>query len=244
MREFQILNPLGERLEGERKARRNWNLGGVGILTFTVIMALVMSPLFWIGGGVIFFTLIFMDLSSRKAAEVYRKGLEGEEALKGKLKEILSDKYVALYNFPLEKGGGDIDCLLVGPGGVILLDAKNYGGDILCDHRGRWTQTVVGRGGRVHRWDIQSPSDQMRRAVFEIKDLFRKHGMDLWIEGIIVFTNPETRVVTRKMRHLRVLRLGDIGKFFEERRDFLSEKASDKLLTCLLGSIKAGERVS
>ncbi len=99
-----------------------------------------------------------MDFSSKKAAEVYKKGLEGEEALKGKLKEILSDKYFALYNFPLKRCGGDVDCLLVGPGGVILLDAKNHRGDILCDHRGRWTQTVVGIGGRARRWDIQSPS--------------------------------------------------------------------------------------
>ncbi len=77
----------------------------------------------------------------------------------------------------------------------------------------------------------------MRKAVFEIKDLFRKHGMDLWVEGVIVFTNPEVRVVTRKMKDIRVLRLEDIGRFFEERRDFLNEKALEKLMACLLGSI-------
>jgi len=116
---------------------------------------------------------------------IYKGGWAGEKQVISVLSGALSDDYFLLNNLCLRVGGGgDIDHVVLGPGGVFVLETKNWSGDITC-YGDEWQ--------RVGKTAFTSPSWQIKRNVMAIKNVVDSNAalrqMGLWVEGIIVFTN-------------------------------------------------------
>jgi len=149
MREFKLSNHLEERLAKARGAQTGKIL--LGAWSFLLFFTLgYLYPVFYLIGGLIFLTFLLLA-SSSKEAKVIQEGLAGEMILRKKLHQILSDDYVGFFSLPL--GRGDIDCLLIGPTGVFLFNAKSHKG-VIRQHNGSWEQEKRGRRGkeRFIRW--------------------------------------------------------------------------------------------
>jgi hypothetical protein len=231
MREIRVSDHLLRRLEREEKARNNRITGGLAILLASILLAsLINLAVFFIGLALF---VLLASLGSRNGErEALQIGIEGEEILRNGLREILSDEYIAFFNIPLRRG--DIDCFVIGPTGAYLFDVKNHNGYVLYAN-GSWSQTKVGRRGKVYSGEnMKNPSSQVRTGLFEMKKFLSKNGVKLWIEGVIVFTNPDVELFCENPDGLKIIRPGEIESVFRGKRPWFTPKAVEAIANLIL----------
>ncbi len=105
--------------------------GGVGLL---VLFTLSINLLEVIG---LVFSLVpfggfFVYL---RKYHIYGGGWEGEEQVINLLSSKLSDDFLLLNSLYLRGGVGDIDHVVLSPGGIFVLETKNWSGNIVCQWR-------------------------------------------------------------------------------------------------------------
>ena len=116
---------------------------------------------------------------------IYNAGWEGEKRVAKLLSSNLSDDYLLINDLYLHNGGGDMDHVVLAPNGIFVLETKNWSGDICCD------------GDEWHRAGKRSfkgsPSLQVKRNTAKIKHIIDSSqafgSLDVWVEGIVVFSN-------------------------------------------------------
>lgn len=226
MREFKLSNHLEKRLAKAKKAQYDKIL--LGVWSFLLFFTLGhLYPVFYLIGGLIFLTFLLLLVASFKEAKVVRAGLAGEEMLRNKLHQILSDEYVGFFSLPLVRG--DIDCLLVGPTGVFLFNAKNHKG-VIRQHNGCWDLGKRGRRGKVYKVEMKDPSWQIRREIAQIKEILSYNGLKpTWIEGVIVFTHPEMELFSDAPGDLKVMKIDEVGTLFDINRSVLKSRTIKKI---------------
>ena len=107
----------------------------------------------------------------------------------------------------LHNGGGDIDHVVLGPGGVFVLETKNWSGNITCNGD-EWQ-----RAGKQNFKG--SPSLQVKRNAAKIKHIIDSSpafgSLGVWVEGIVVFTNNNASL---RLNHptVSILKLHAIAK--------------------------------
>jgi hypothetical protein len=116
---------------------------------------------------------------------IYRAGWEGEKQVVNLLSSKLSDDFLLLNSLYLRGGGGDIDHVVLSPGGIFVLETKNWSGNIVC-HGDNWQ-----RAGEESF--NASPSRQVKRNVVTIRSIIDSTStlryLGIWVQGIVVFTN-------------------------------------------------------
>lgn len=124
---------------------------------------------------------------------IYSGGLRGERQVAKFLASSLSDDYYLLNGVYLRNGGGDIDHIVLAPGGVFVLETKNWSGSITCNGD-EWR-----RSGGKHN-SSASPSRQVKRNSARIKQIIDSspalRPLGVWVEGIVVFTNKHATIHT------------------------------------------------
>lgn len=115
---------------------------------------------------------------------IYNAGWVGEKRVAKLLSSKFNDDYFLINDLYLHDGG-DIDHVVLAPSGVFVLETKNWSGDITCNGD-EWQ-----RGGQ--RNFKGSPSRQVKRNAAKIKRIIDSSqafgSLDVWVEGIVVFTN-------------------------------------------------------
>jgi len=165
----------------------------IGILTFGFYKNNVALIFFSILGILISFLLYE---NTKSAKDIYEPGYEGEKVLKEKLHSLLPDDYIAYFGFPLSHGQ-DIDCVLPGPSGLYVIEVKNHVGDIRYSDNG-WEQIKIGRSGNTYYGNLKNPSGQVLAGISEIKKHLESKGIDNFINGVVVFTNPAANQIIEK----------------------------------------------
>jgi len=116
--------------------------------------------------------------------QIYTSGQQGENAVIKTLANSLNDDYYIINGVYLKNRGGDIDHIVLGPTGVYVLETKNWSGKIICNGD-QWQRP----GKKVK----SKPSLQTKSYTQEIKRIINSSQIsrrpDIWIEGLIVFTN-------------------------------------------------------
>jgi hypothetical protein len=147
----------------------------------------------------------------------YRKGIVGEE-LVSTLLARLSDDFCLVNDVTLHGHRGNIDHVLIGPCGVVVIETKNYQGLVTCD-RNEWFQN-----GRR----IRNVSKQARGAARALRDwlkdtfpAFRPFILD-HVEDVVVFTHPLCR--------LEINRPGSTIVRYSELLNVIAAKATRRLL--------------
>jgi hypothetical protein len=115
---------------------------------------------------------------------LYNGGWRGEKQVAQHLSNSLSDDYYLINDLYLHGGGGDIDHVVIAPGGVFVLETKN------------WTGHTTVNGDEWHRSGKRNfkgnPSQQVKRNVAKIKAILDNsplRSLNVWVEGIVVITN-------------------------------------------------------
>lgn len=123
-------------------------------------------------------------------------GLKGEKALY-KLAKKYKNEYHVFINLPVryKRNRSEIDMLLVGENGIIIVEAKNHSGTIIGgDKDEQWTQYKHYKDGHTTESEMKNPIRQISRQRDILKNILRSNGYDVWIDGVVFFSNPFVRL--------------------------------------------------
>lgn len=115
---------------------------------------------------------------ARVRAENFESGAVGELAVAAAVAPLTIAGWFVLHDRSLPHGG-NLDHVLVGPGGVFVLDAKN------------WSGAVVTRGGvlRSGGRDVTRAVQQLSEGVSEVRASLVAAGQQGAVEGALVLTH-------------------------------------------------------
>jgi hypothetical protein len=117
----------------------------------------------------------------------WRVGADGEELVAAQL-ERLGDAWKALHAVPVGHRGSDIDHVLIGPGGIYTINAKNHPGASV------WVggNTVLVNG--VKTWYVRDSRYEARRAA---NLLTARVGFPVYVTGLIAIISDRTRFTVK-----------------------------------------------
>jgi hypothetical protein len=128
-------------------------------------------------------------------AELYWRGLQGEQALIWFLGQRLDNRYLLLRNFtppPPFRTGGDIDGVLIGPHGVTVFEVKAWRGVFRCDGE-EWL--FLPRDRSAWERGRKNPIEQARYATNRVKGTLALAGLkETRIQTALVVADPRMRV--------------------------------------------------
>ena len=124
-----------------------------------------------------------LDPESKQLYFNLEKGHEGEQKL-AELFKSLPNKWLILHDLLLESGYTifQIDALLLAHNEIHFFEVKNYEGDFYIESD-NW-YTITGK-------EIQNPILQLNRSKSLLRQLLRKHDINLPLKEHIIFTHTE-----------------------------------------------------
>jgi len=223
MKEIYMSNHLKDTVA---KHNRMIGLIGLGAAAAAAAGALLADP---ITGVVPIMAGAAMANNHLKKKSIFEIGLKGEKALRDHLREILTDEHTVLYNVPAEKG--DIDCIIIGPEGLYAIEAKNHKG-VITYADSSWKQVKRSRNGSFHTESLKNPSFQLIGNIKWLKGYLARYNIKAWINGLIVFTNPDAIISTDSLNTLKAIKLKELKS--EMKNNMLAEPVRQSIETRLL----------
>lgn len=155
-----------------------WLMVFTAIGSLLLLVLVVLSPLIWWGRR-----RIFQELDNFRN---YRNGREAEERVLEELRAALDNRWTIFRNLVLPGAKGDIDLVLVGPSGVYVLEVKAYKPTVRINN-GAWERQ------EKKKWRSfgSNPSVQAKRNAAGVSDYLKCHGIPLWVNPIVVLTEPQ-----------------------------------------------------
>lgn len=134
---------------------------------------------------------------------------------------LLNDEWTVVHSVPLGSGEGELNHIVIGPGGVFVLATRNYrgrrvraGGNILTVD-GHKTDEI-----RALRYAERRATDVLRQAL----------GAHVAIAPVIVVTNCSSLTIEAKVPAVPVLSLDRIPRWFTARDRVLSDTAVERIV--------------
>ncbi|MCL2642839.1 MAG: NERD domain-containing protein [Candidatus Bathyarchaeota archaeon] len=144
---------------------------------------------------------------------IYKSGRQGEKEVINTLTKSLNDDHYLINGAYLKGKGGDIDHIVLGPNGVYVLETKNWSGKIICNGD-QWQ-----RPGKHIK---SNPSLQIKRNTQKIKKVLDNthtfQGHKIWVEGIIVFTNPHADLTVNNTT-VTILKLQQLSNYIKNQNN-------------------------
>ncbi|MDR0222646.1 MAG: NERD domain-containing protein [Oscillospiraceae bacterium] len=117
-------------------------------------------------------------------------GYRGEKRLI-KIAKKLDGDYSVFTNLPVryKKNRSEIDMLLIGESGVLIVEVKNHSG-VLTGSSGAetWVQRKYYRKGKTTEIKMDNPFRQIKRQREILKSILRANGIDVWVDNILFFS--------------------------------------------------------
>jgi hypothetical protein len=183
----KLLRSGGGYLEGQAQhysTRHLW-IVVIGVLA-AVIVGVIWHPAL---------SIVPLLIAARQAKPAYKKlthfrsGITGEQDVT-RLLAKLPDEYVVVNDVMLPGQRGNVDHVVLGPCGIVVIETKRYRGSIAC-RRGRWFQN-----GRP----LRNVGKQAKHGAVAIREFLCTEYPELrstalrWVDSIVVFTHPLCRL--------------------------------------------------
>ena len=142
--------------------------------------------------------MLFMVLAGYfiKRGAIFRFGAKGE--LSGLTQALhLPEGYHVFTNVTIsyQNYSQETDLIIVGMKGVYIVEVKNHNGKIIGDAEdSQWMQHKTGRGGGRYSKKINNPVKQVKGQVYKLSKFLKENGINVWVEGIVLFTNEDVTV--------------------------------------------------
>ncbi len=170
---------------------------------------------------------------------VLLSGLRGERSL-AKIAKRHRNTYDIFINFPIQykRNRSEIDMILVGKGGIIIIEVKNHSGTLCgADSDDKWVQYKHYRDGKNTEAEMKNPIKQVTRQRDILKSILRSNGIDAWVDGVVYFSNPLIRLKLSIKNKSSIVCAGDkeLDKFisgYSAPRP-LSKKDTEKVIEIL-----------
>jgi len=124
-------------------------------------------------------------------------GMAGEQQVAHDLGAALGNDWLLFSGY--RNGRGEIDDLLVGPGGLFAIEVKHHnatvyinGDDWLFEKFDRWGNRV--EQGRIADRTGRSPSEQVNDAADELERFLHSRGHHVSIARIVILNHPRSKV--------------------------------------------------
>lgn len=191
-----------------------------------VLIAIPIMALFaWIhvtliGIGLVALTMIWSRQNQRLSGAIGEEFALGvPTACPGSLKS-LPDEYTVFnqYIVPFGESIREIDFIVVGPNGIFVIEIKHHRGKISGkDTDNNWIQRKRSRAGYTYEQKIRNPVRQVKQGIHGLKQYLKTKGLKPWIQGIVVFTNPDCTLSLGNTT-VPVLRLDGLATFIRNHR--------------------------
>ena len=149
----------------------------------------------WAGTIVIIVVALSAAATVSRRLTSVRKGRLGERLITDLLRR-LPDDYWLVNDVMLPRGRGNVDHVLIGPCGVVVIETKRIAGRIRC-YGDEWSVNGHRRG---------SISKQVNSGACAVRYFLMERHPDLaspalrWVESVVVFTHPTCRLEINRAR--------------------------------------------
>jgi nuclease-like protein len=172
--------------------------GAVGLATFGLL-----SPAFFVTELVVLTALLAIERRWVPRVDRWDRGASGEEEI-GRLLEGLGAGWIALHD--VDTGRGNIDHVVIGPGGLFTIETKSHRGRISVD---RIDQRMLGQAYAQRKW------------------LERVTGRD--VEALLVFSTAYLDRAMARRRGVLVMTSRLLAKHLAGRQHVLVEREVDAI---------------
>ena len=150
---------------------------------------------------IIFFVIIlfiFLLLSLSNGEDQKRiAGKEGELQAKKILNHYLNENDLLLNNVNISIHGRntELDYVVINNNGIFIFEVKNFSGKLVGNEDDQyWNKYKISRGNKEYIKEIRNPIKQLKREIYLLKEYLKYYGVDLWIEGYVLFVNMNSPV--------------------------------------------------
>lgn len=148
---------------------------------------------------IILFIFLFLSLSSDEDDEDQKRiaGKEGELQAKKVLNHYLNENDLLLNNVNISIHGRntELDYVVINNNGVFIFEVKNFSGKLVGNEDDQyWNKYKISSGNKEYIKEIRNPIKQLKREIYLLKEYLKYYGVDLWIEGYVLFVNMNSPV--------------------------------------------------
>ncbi len=138
--------------------------------------------------AVIVLLIVLLLLLGKKLREAGRRkaGKAGERVCLELLKSIARKEDLIFSNVELSYEGKrtELDCLVVNPHGIFIIEAKNYSGYLVGREEDyEWDKYHTSGGGNTYAKKVKNPIKQVGRQTYILSHVLQENGIHGWIEG-------------------------------------------------------------
>ncbi len=145
---------------------------------------------------IILFIFLFLSLSNGEDQKRIA-GKEGELQAKKILNHYLNENDLLLNNVNISIHGRntELDYVVINNNGIFIFEVKNFSGKLVGNEDDQyWNKYKISRGNKEYIKEIRNPIKQLKREIYLLKEYLKYYGVDLWIEGYVLFVNMNSPV--------------------------------------------------
>lgn len=145
---------------------------------------------------IILFIILLLNLSNGEDQKRIA-GKEGELQAKKILNHYLNENDLLLNNVNISIHGRntELDYVVINNNGIFIFEVKNFSGKLVGNEDDQyWNKYKISRGNKEYIKEIRNPIKQLKREIYLLKEYLKYYGVDLWIEGYVLFVNMNSPV--------------------------------------------------
>lgn len=145
---------------------------------------------------IILFIILLLSLSNGEDQKRIA-GKEGELQAKKILNHYLNENDLLLNNANISIHGRntELDYVVINNNGVFIFEVKNFSGKLVGNEDDQyWNKYKISSGNKEYIKEIRNPIKQLKREIYLLKEYLKYYGVDLWIEGYVLFVNMNSPV--------------------------------------------------
>lgn len=145
---------------------------------------------------IILFIILLLSLSNGEDQKRIA-GKEGELQAKKILNHYLNENDLLLNNVNILIHGRntELDYVVINNNGIFIFEVKNFSGKLVGNEDDQyWNKYKISSGNKEYIKEIRNPIKQLKREIYLLKEYLKYYGVDLWIEGYVLFVNMNSSV--------------------------------------------------
>ena len=145
---------------------------------------------------IILFIILLLSLSNGEDQKRIA-GKEGELQAKKILNHYLNENDLLLNNVNISIHGRntELDYVVINNNVIFIFEVKNFSGKLVGNEDDQyWNKYKISSGNKEYIKEIRNPIKQLKREIYLLKEYLKYYGVDLWIEGYVLFVNMNSPV--------------------------------------------------
>ena len=145
---------------------------------------------------IILFIILLLSLSNGEDQKRIA-GKEGELQAKKILNHYLNENDLLLNNVNISIHGRntELDYVVINNNGIFIFEVKNFSGKLVGNEDDQyWNKYKISRGNKEYIKEIRNPIKQLKREIYLLKEYLKYYGIDLWINGYVLFVNMNSPI--------------------------------------------------